>query len=183
MSRNKKSKKPGKEEGEKVVPIGGPANSQAGGPASGPSQDGQPSRPLTIDEAGIELAQEVITQAIASAKEEEVVVKLLTAIIERECINQRLQERVLMEVAQTMVHAQRAESMSTFIMRRQGAPVRVPGEKGQKGTLQFKTWFEEWRTMWERYEQQQQAAAEGAAQNGQANSNEPGPEAPGPKSS
>ena len=178
MSRDKKSKKPKETASDKVVPLNPPGSSQAGGASTAPSPDGPPSRPQTIEEAGLTLAQEVIANALEGAKDEEVIAKLLTTSIERHCISQSLMQHILMELGANTVHAQRTEGMVSYMMRRHGEPVQLPPKEGEKqGSVVFKTWYEEWRQAWERWEKRQIEAAGGAGNNGKTNGEEPG--APG----
>ena len=107
--------------------------------------------------------------------------KLLTTSIERACVGQTLTLNLLQAVGQCTVHAQRVEGMLSYMMRRQGTPVQLPDKDGKPGPVAFKTWYEEWRQVWERWEQKQRAAAGGAGDNGKKDSDESGPEGGGGK--
>lgn len=180
MSRDKKGKESPGAKGDKVVPIKPGDQSHAGGAPAAPSQDGPPSRPQTIEEVGLELAQDIIGAVLKDAKEDEIIAKLLTTAIERACVTQTMMVNILQAVGECTVHAQRVEGMVSYMMRRHGEPVRLPPAKeGDKPKIVFKTWYEEWKEMWERWEQKQIAAAGGAGNNGKENSKQPGPEGGG----
>lgn len=175
MSGDNKGKKSPDKDG-KVVPLKSGDQSHADNAPAAPSQDGPPSRPQTIEEVGLKLAQDIITGVLKDAKDDEVMAKLLTTSIERHCINQIMMQEVLQQIGQCTVHAQRIEGMASYAMRRQGNPVQLPPAKGEEtGAIVFKTWYEEWREMWERWERSQIAAAGGAGNNGKKNGKQPGP--------
>lgn len=176
MSKDKKSE----QSKDKVVPIKPSDSSQAGGASAAPSQDGQPSRPQTVEEVGIKLAQEIIAEVLKDAKDDEVIAKLLTTTIERECVTQTMMMNVLQAVSECTVHAQRSEGMLSYIMRRHGEPVQLPPAKeGDKPKVVFKTWHEEWKALWEQWEQRQLGAAGGVGNNGKEDSEKPRPKGGG----
>lgn len=182
MSRDKKGKESPGAKGDKVVPLKPGDQSHAGGAPAAPSQDGPPSRPQTIEEVGLKLAQDIIGAVLKDAKEDEIIAKLLTTSIERHCINQVLMQEILSQTGEATVHAQRCEGMLSYMMRRQGEPVQLPADaQGKPGKIVFKSWHEDWREKWERWEQKQIAAAGGAGNNGKENSKQPGPEGGGTK--
>ena len=152
MSKDKKGKQsPGKD--DKVVDLKPGDASHAGGNPSAAPGEGEPSRPQTIEEVGLKLAQDIVAKALEGAKDDEVIAKLLTTSIERHCINQVLMQEVLQHATTCQVHAQRAEGMAAFIMRRSGTPVQLPPEKGEKkGAIVFKTWYEEYSNGVVRYD-------------------------------
>lgn len=175
MSRDKKkAKKPGNGGDGKVVNIKPEAAAQAGGaPASSPDQP-DPSRSQTIEEVGLTLAQEILTGVMEGAQgDDELQAKMLTTIVERLCINQVLMQENYKVTAELLVHGRRAEGMLSFVMRRQGYPVTIaPAKEGDKPVVQFKTWYEEWREAWDRWERSQMQAAEGKGNDGKKDSGE-----------
>lgn len=132
---------------DKVVPLKKGADKEA------PVEQG----PKTVEQMGLDTSKQIMIECGDKTVQQ--------VILERVCVNQAFIAEVFAAASEAQTRAARAESMLAFIMNRMGTPRIV--QVGDKKVQKFVTDFEEWKVIWEQWEQKQIAAAEGAVKNEQ----------------
>jgi len=141
--------KSGDKKGGKVLDL---KPGQGGRPAPGGAE---PQEPQTIEQAALELFDQVWKRTAPGHVQGETVAKLL-------CTAQIMLQELLARVAQQELRVQQIESMLAYEMRR-----RCFHYKGDKGEVRMRTHYHDWADGWNRTAQEFMKAAEGEGTDGQ----------------